>query len=59
MVADARTLAREGIGFVAISANDIVSHPEDSPAKMKTFAETHGFPVSLSLRREPGDRASL
>ncbi len=44
MVADARTLAAEGIGFVAISANDPVSHPEDSPANMKAFAEKHGFP---------------
>ncbi len=44
IVADARTLAGEGIGFVAISANDVVSHPEDSPANMKAFAETHGFP---------------
>ncbi len=44
MVADARTLAAEGIGFVAINANDTVSHPEDSPANMKRFAEMHGFP---------------
>ncbi len=44
IVADAETLAREGIGFIAISANDPVSHPEDSPANMKAFAETHGFP---------------
>ena len=43
MVADAKTLAAEGIGFVAINANDPVSHPEDSPANMKLFAETHGF----------------
>ena len=44
MVADAETLAKEGIGFVAISANDPVGHPEDSPANMKAFAETHRFP---------------
>ena len=44
MVADAKTLAEEGIGFVAISANDPVSHPEDSPANMKAFAERYGFP---------------
>jgi peroxiredoxin len=44
MVADARTLAADGFGFVAISANDPVSHPEDSPANMKVFAEKHGFP---------------
>ncbi len=44
MVADAKTLAAEGIGFVAISANDIVSHPEDAPDKMAAFAAKHGFP---------------
>jgi peroxiredoxin len=44
MVADAKTLAAEGIGFVAINANDPLSHPEDSPANMKAFAERHGFP---------------
>ncbi len=44
MVADAETLAAEGIGFVAISANDPVSHPEDSPAAMKVFAARHDFP---------------
>ena len=44
MVADARALAAEGIGFVAISANDPVSHPEDSFDNMKLFAERHAFP---------------
>ena len=44
IVADAKALAGEGIGFVAISANDPASHPEDSPANMKAFAEAHGFP---------------
>ncbi len=44
MVADARTLAKEGIGFVAISANDPVSHPADSFPNMKTFAVERGFP---------------
>ena len=44
MVADAKTLAAEGIGFVAINANDPVSHPDNSPANMKAFSETHGFP---------------
>ncbi len=44
MVADAKTLAGEGIGFVAISVNDTASHPEDLPANMKKFAAEHGFP---------------
>ena len=43
MVADAKTLAAEGIGFVAICANDPVSHPADSFDNMKLFAEKHGF----------------
>jgi peroxiredoxin len=28
----------KGIGFVAISANDIISHPQDAPDKMKEVA---------------------
>jgi peroxiredoxin len=44
MVEDAKTLMAEGIGFVAISANDPVSYPEDSPANMKLFAAKYGFP---------------
>ncbi len=32
-----------GIGVAAICANDAESHPEDSFANMKTFAEQHGF----------------
>lgn len=44
MVAEAKTLAAEGIGFVAISANDVSAYPEDSFANMKLFAAKHGFP---------------
>lgn len=44
MVADAKTLAAEGIGFVAISSNDARSYPADSFDNMKAFAEKHGFP---------------
>lgn len=44
MVADAETLMSEGIGFVAISSNDVSAFPEDSFDKMKVFAERHGFP---------------
>ncbi|MBK8610776.1 MAG: thioredoxin family protein [Chitinophagaceae bacterium] len=32
------------IGFVAISANDIITHPEDAPDKMKAVAEHLGYP---------------
>ena len=44
MVADAKALAAEGIGFVAISSNDPASHPEDSFDNMKRFAATNAFP---------------
>lgn len=44
MVADAATLAADGIGFVAICSNDATSHPADSFDNMKRFAERHRFP---------------
>ncbi len=34
---------KKGIKTIAISSNDIVKYPEDSPEKMKQFAEDHGF----------------
>lgn len=44
LVADAKTLMAEGIGFVAISSNDVRAFPEDSFEKMKAFAERNRFP---------------
>jgi peroxiredoxin len=44
MVEDARTLMAEGIGFVAICANDAEAYPEDSPPNMKLFSAKHAFP---------------
>lgn len=46
MVADARTLIAEGIGFVAICSNDANSYPEDAFDKMKEFAKASGFPFA-------------
>jgi peroxiredoxin len=43
MVADAKTLVAEGIGFVAISSNDASSHPADSFDNMKLFAGQYDF----------------
>jgi peroxiredoxin len=43
MVADAKALAKEGIGFVAISSNDVEAFPDDSFPKMKDFAAKYGF----------------
>ncbi len=44
LIADARLLMREGVGFCAICSNDAVSYPEDSFAKMREFARAHDFP---------------
>ena len=44
LVADARHLMAEGIGFAAICSNDATDYPEDSFDNMKRFAKTHGFP---------------
>ena len=34
----------KGIGFIAISANDIVKHPDDAPEKMKAIAIESAYP---------------
>ena len=34
----------KGIGFVAISSNDVVNYPADAPDKMKIHAEKVGYP---------------
>jgi peroxiredoxin len=44
LVEDARILAREGIGVVAICSNDALAYPEDSFERMKIFAQNHAFP---------------
>lgn len=33
----------KGIGFIAISSNDVENYPDDSPDKMKENAESEGF----------------
>lgn len=43
MVQAADLLREEGIGFVAICANDSTSHPADSFENMKLFAKERGF----------------
>ena len=44
LVADARVLMREGVGFAAISSNDATSYPEDSFSNMRDFAKRQDFP---------------
>ena len=34
----------KSFGFVAISSNDIINYPDDSPEKMKELAKTNNFP---------------
>ena len=34
----------KGVGFVAINANDVITHPDDAPDKMKTKALELGYP---------------
>jgi peroxiredoxin len=36
----------KGIGFVAISANDVVNHPQDGPEEMKKLAKKLNFPFA-------------
>ncbi|WP_147104728.1 thioredoxin family protein [Tateyamaria sp. syn59] len=43
LAADAKTLQAEGIGVVAINANDYAAYPADAPDKMPGFAKAHGF----------------
>lgn len=39
----AKEYQQKGVGFVAISANDAVTHPQDGPDKMKELAREYGF----------------
>ena len=40
----ANDYSHQGIGFVAISSNDPITHPEDNPEKMKEVADHLGYP---------------
>jgi peroxiredoxin len=44
LVADARILIAEGIGFAAICSNDASAYPEDSFENMGKFAKKHKVP---------------
>jgi len=44
IVALANDYRPKGVSFVAISANDVESYPEDSPEKMKAYAARLGYP---------------
>ncbi|TAN48679.1 MAG: thioredoxin family protein [Rhodospirillales bacterium] len=40
---EAVELEKIGIGAIAVMSNDYDRYPEDSPEKMRLFAQTHGF----------------
>ena len=42
----AREYQAQGLAIVAINANDVANHPDDSPAKMAEEARTFGYPFS-------------
>ncbi len=44
LVRVARDYGKRGVGFVAISSNDVKSHPEDAPGKMKEVARANSYP---------------
>ena len=44
IIRDARELKTLGIGVVAISANDPVAYPDDSPERMRALASERAFP---------------
>ncbi len=43
LVQVAHEYMKKGVAFAAISANDVANYPDDSPEKMKEFAEQFGF----------------
>src|SRR5262245_37201206 len=44
LVRVAKDYGKRGIGFVAISSNDVASYPDDAPDKMKATARQLGYP---------------
>lgn len=44
LVKIANDYIKKGIQFIAISSNDVLNYPQDSPEKMKVLAETENYP---------------
>ncbi|TWO34347.1 thioredoxin family protein [Seonamhaeicola sediminis] len=44
IISIAKTYKDKGIGFAAISSNDVVNYPQDSPENMKAHAKNEGYP---------------
>ncbi len=51
LVAAARDLMGEGIGFIAVMPNDTEAYPEDSFENMRDFAARHDFPFPYVIDR--------
>ena len=46
LVSVANDYRDKGIGFVAISSNDVVNYPQDGPEKMTVHAEENNYPFA-------------
>ncbi len=44
LVTLANTYSRKEIGFIAISSNDVINYPQDSPEKMAIHAKKENYP---------------
>jgi len=44
LVKIANDYSKKGIGFIAISSNDVIKYPQDSPENMKIIAKTEQYP---------------
>jgi len=44
IVSIANAYTEKGISFIAISSNDAINFPQDSPDKMKIYAKTENYP---------------
>lgn len=54
LVADANALQQQGIGVIAVMSNDYHYVAEDSPARMKQFAEQHRFTFPYVIDEDQG-----
>lgn len=44
IISIANDYKKRGVSFIAISSNDIINYPQDSPEKMKIHGENEGYP---------------
>ncbi|GAA3613817.1 thioredoxin family protein [Flavivirga amylovorans] len=46
MVSIANSYSKKGISFIAISSNDVINYPQDSPKNMAIHAKNENYPFS-------------